>query len=212
MKNIYVNQNILTEAVDYLNNEMTFFGFLTHVKKFLKSLLTNPINAEIDEYLLKNGISKKQLLGLLIDRNVVEKNTNIVQKNGKDNFVISFKVPKNNFERKIRRIYTTLFEEHIINDSEFMFEDGATSCGSAMQGGGLNSDSGQYVSPIGKVQRRTFYITNEQYKLMQEMATSDAGNYQYDVPLSFNKGNDPAYNHKNMIKKSHPIKKRNSKN
>ena len=27
------------------------------------------------------------------------------------------------------------------------------------------------------------------------MGTSDVGNYQYDVPLNFNGGNDPTYNH-----------------
>ena len=44
MKRIFVNKETLKEAVDYLNNEITFFGFLSHTKAFLKELLTNPIN------------------------------------------------------------------------------------------------------------------------------------------------------------------------
>ena len=49
MKRIYVNKETLKEAVDYLNNEITFFGFLSHTKTFLKELLTNPINANTDD-------------------------------------------------------------------------------------------------------------------------------------------------------------------
>ena len=56
----------------------------------------------------------------------------------------------------------------VINETK-LTEDGATSCGSAMQGGGLNPDAGQYTKPLGKIQRRKIYITNEQYDMLKEI-------------------------------------------
>lgn len=203
MKKIYVNKNILKEAVDYLNNEMTFFGFISHLKFFLKQLLINPLYADIDDYLKQHGVERGDLINRLIEKDIIEKETKIEDKNGIDKFSVSYKIPKRNFERKIRRLYMTLFEQDNI-----ISEDGATSCGSAMQGGGLNPDAGQYTKPFSKVQRRKIYVTNEQYDILKEIATHDAGDYQYDVPFKFNNGNDPAYNHKNMIAGGVPTKKK----
>lgn len=207
MKNIYVNENVLKEAVSYLNNEITFFGFLSHVKVFLKQLLNTPLQSDVDDYLKSHKISKEVLLKELIERGIVEKETKIDDKDGKDKFVISYKIPKKNFERKIRRLYTSLFEKNEIKESK-IYEDGATSCGSAMQGGGINPDAGQYTTPLGKVQRRKIYITNEQSKMLKETNTQNAGNYQYDVPMNFNNGKDPAYDHENIMLKSFQGKKK----
>lgn len=386
MKNIYVTEETLTEAVAYLNNEITFFGFLSHTKAFLKELLINPLNADTDEYLKEHGMDRKTLINALLEKNIVEKETKIEDKNGSDKFLVSYKIPKRNFERKMRRLYSALFEKNEIQESRLFenqtrllapngkvsnlpenlwrlvrtpqfkqwfgdwennpeqsskvvdengeplimihntkeafevfdterginkmsyfadahgsnyvggfvrgninmsvflnmrkpcndIENGAyareegydgilvqdtidgkmgtyaavysanqiksidnrgmfsndntniyeTDCGMAMQAGGSNPDSGQYVTPFGSVQRREIYntgkkkklndsmrvrkiyVTEEQAKILQEMGTQDAGNYQYDVPINFNGGNDPAYDHKNMIAKSFPKKKK----
>lgn len=196
MKTIYVKKEVLKETVDYLNNEMTFFGFLSHVKNFLKQLLVNPIYADIDDYLKDNNLERKELLNLLISRNIIEKETKIDDKEGKDKFYVSYKIPKRNFERKMRRLYSSLYEKNEINENDLISE---TDCGGAMQGGGENPDAGQFIQPLGKVQRRKIYLTKEQAEFLKEMTTHDAGNYQYDVPLNFNNGNDPAYNHTNII-------------
>ena len=212
MKRIYVNSETLKEAVDYLNDDITFFGFLSHIKAFIKKLLTSPLDADIDEYLKRNGIDKKDLLEKMLERNILEKETKIEECDGKDKFVVVYKVPKKNFERKIRRLYSSIFEINEISESETLSEDGATSCGSAMQGGGLNPDAGQFIQPLGKkdkkngsdVLRRKIHITTEQSKILKEMGSGDAGDYQYTVPLNFNNGNDPTYNHKNIMAKSFP--------
>ena len=181
--------------------------------KYIKELLTNPINANIDDYLQNNGLDRKTLLDALMARNIVEKETKIEEKNGSDAFSISYKIPKRNFERKMRRLYSSLFEKNEISESTTIIE---TDCGGAMQGGGENPSAGQYEAPLknknGKfpIQRRqikTVYVTNEQCQMLKEMGTSDAGNYQYDVPLNFNGGNDPTYNHKNIIANGIPGKK-----
>lgn len=206
MKRVYVNNETLKETVAYINNDITFFGFLSHVKHFLKQLLTSPSSADIDDYLKENGLDRNTLLNYLIDRGIVKKESKLDSGEDKDKFMLSYKIPKKNFERKVRRLFQTIFEN---DDNEIISEDGgATSCGSAMQGGGLNPDAGQYTTPLGKVQRRKIYITKEQSELLKEMGTSDAGDYQYDVPMNFNNGKDPSYNHKNMMAKSFPSKKK----
>ena len=204
MKNIYVNKNLLDEAVSYLNSDITFFGFLSHVKSFLKDLLTDPLKADVDDYLKENGLDRNGLLNLLLSKNIIEKDTKINSSTSGDKFSISFKVPKRNFERKIRRLYTALFEKHEVEESKTINE---TDCGSAMQCGGSNPDSGQFITPLQKVQRRKIYITNEQIDILKETTTTNVGNYQYDVPLNFNDRKDPAYNHKNIISQGVPNKK-----
>ena len=214
MKNVYVKKDALSEALSYINGDITFYGFMSHVKNFLKQLLTSPLSADIDSYLKDNNLNRKELLDLLIKNNIVNKETKIEDKGineSKDKFTVRYKIPKKNFERKMKRLFASLFEKNEILSNE-LNEDGATSCGSAMQGGGLSPDSGQYTTPIGKVQRRKIYITNEQSEMLKEMATHDAGNYQYDVPFKFNGGKGPAYNHKNMMAKSFQNKKKGVRN
>ena len=206
-KKIYVNSDTLKEAVDYINDEITFFGFLSNVKGFLKELLINPTTADVNDYLKRHGVERKVLLDELLKRDIVNKETKIEEINGKDKFHISFKIPKHNFERKMKRLYSFLFEKNEIVESVIFEDGGATTCSGAMQGGGSNPDAGQFIQPIGKVQRRKIYVTNEQYKMLKEMGTVDAGNYQYDVPFGSDK-NDPAFDHKNMIEKGVPHKKK----
>jgi hypothetical protein len=200
-----VNNETLNEAVAYLNNEITFFGFLSHTKAFLKNLLLSPLTADVDDYLKDNGLNREDFINKLLLKNIIEKETKIEDNNGTDKFMVSFKIPKRNFERKMRRLYSTIFEQHEITESSVIKE---TDCGSALQGGGENPDAGTFVTPLtSKVQRRRIYVTNEQLEMLKETSTTDAGDYQYDVPLNFNCGNDPTYNHENMIKKGIPDKK-----
>ena len=210
MRTIYVNKELFEEAMDYLNRDITFYEFLSYTKAFLKQLLTNPMGADIDSYLKENGLTRDSLVNALMDRNIIERETKIEDINGKDNFSISYKIPKKNFDRKMRRLFSQLFEKHEISESLISEEDGggATSCASTMQGGGSNPEAGQFLQPLGKVQRRKIYLTQEQADILKETATQDAGNYQYDVPLNFNNGNDPAFNHQNMISDGIPKKKK----
>lgn len=87
-------------------------------------------------------------------------------------------------------------------------EGGAVS-GGAMDGvaGATNAESsGQFTTPLfGKpIKRKSLYLTQEQVDYIKEAtATSNAGNYQYDVPLQ---GDEDFYgeamDHKDIMKKS----------
>jgi hypothetical protein len=94
---------------------------------------------------------------------------------------VQYKVPKRNFEDKVKELYKEVMSEQSVfsNEQELVDEikamdydnayasrgglneegegGGATSCGSVMQAGGINPDAGQYTAPFGSVQRRKFY-------------------------------------------------------
>ena len=227
MKRIYINKKNLKEAVDYLNNKTTFFAFLSHVKDFLKKLLKDSLQANVDDYLINRGLSRKTLINLLLDKGILEKETKIDEKGDKDKFIIIYKVPKKNFERKMKRIYTSLFEKNEIKES-IITEDGEGGCISGdgnvsnsstsnIAGATTTNNNVGFVQPLTKkngektdVMRRKIYVTNEQINFLKETDTQNTGDYQYTVPFPCN-SNDPSFNHQNMIANGIPNKKRKKK-
>lgn len=203
MKTIIINERqafILKEA----NKEMTYYAFLSHVKSYLKKLLTDPISAQPDDFLKNYGLDGKELNSKLTDNNIIIKNEKIDSSGDKDMFSITYKIPRQNFERKMKRLYSSLFESNIV-DEEILVE---TDCGGAMQGGGGNPNAGQFEQPIfGKpIRRKTLYVTQEQYDKLQSLKeeavmNTPVGDFGYDAPTFAEKG-DPTLDHKNMMKKS----------
>ena len=124
MKTIIISESqakMLRENFDMINEEVTFYAFMSHMKHYLKQLLINPIGAQPDAFLQSNGLDGGRLLKLLIDNDVIIKKCKIDSSDKKDRFEISYKLPRQNFERKIRRLYGELFENNInenVNKSE----------------------------------------------------------------------------------------------
>lgn len=89
-----------------------------------------------------------------------------------------------------------------------IMEDGEVSGGAmdGIAGATSTSSSGQYTVPLfGKpVKRKSLYLTQEQIDYIKEAtATSNVGNYQYDVPMGQdNDFYDEAMDHKDIMKKS----------
>jgi hypothetical protein len=189
MKNIYITENQLKKLYEQENEEVTFYEFFVNVKKYLKDLLTKPADAEPSSILTRN-VSKNELLKKMTDLGIIKKNEKIdevpVEEDTKKvaKHFVQYKVPKRNFEEKVKELYKEVVSENISksvfgNEQELVDEiknmdydnayatrgglneegegGGATSCGSVMQGGGLNPDAGQYTTPFGNVQRRSFY-------------------------------------------------------
>lgn len=158
MKKIYIKESQLSIISDNLNKEkeVTFYEFFINIKSFLKDLLNKPYEAKPSE--LFNSISKDELLKKMKDKGIVissERIDEVPESDGSSKKVakhfIMYKIPKNNFEGKIKTLYNEMYKKDSLN------EDGATSCGSVMQGGGGNPDSGQYTTPMSPVQRRKFW-------------------------------------------------------
>ncbi len=197
MKTIIINE----EQAKALQEPMDIFSFINHTKDYMKRLFKDPINTQPDSFLISHGLNGEILKKHLEDKNLIVKKTQIKNVDGKDKFHISYKLNTSNGERPLRRLYSELFEENIVEGTIL----NETDCGFALGDGGSKSNNGTYEQPIfGKPQRRkTIYITKEQYDMLKEEAVMDTsiGDFGYDAP-PFKKKKDPAYNHKNMMKKS----------
>ena len=181
-----------------VNEEVTLFSFMSHIKAYLKQLLNDPIYAKPDAFLLSNGLDGERVLSLLMDNGIIIRDEKIDSSGNKDQFVISYKIPRQNFERKVKRLYTKLFEQ---NTRELNEEVG---------GGATSADaSGAFEQPLfGKpLRRKTIYVTQEQYDRLEklkeavEMGTA-FGDFGYDAPPFNKKKNDPTYDHSDLIKNS----------
>ena len=95
-----------------VNEEVTFFSFMSHIKAYLKQLLNDPIYAKPDAFLLSNGLDGEKTLSLLVDNGIIIKDEKIDSSGEKDMFSVSYKIPRQNFERKIKRLYSKLYEQN----------------------------------------------------------------------------------------------------
>lgn len=197
------NVVILKEAIEAENEEVTYYSFLSHLKAFLANLLTDPINAKPDTFLLAHELNKGKLLNLLLNRGIIERESDVVDNDVKENeqptFKIKYKIPRKNFERKIKRLYSKLFEINLPPKIEKLEEDGEGGMlGGATSASAVNDTAP--IAPLGQVQRRKIYLTNEQLdKIEESTTTSSAGDYQYSVPFMFKPeggGKDEAYIHR----------------
>ena len=200
MKTIIISESqakMLKENMRMINEKMSEEAFISHVKNYLKQLLTNPIGAQPDAFLKSNGLDGKTLLPKLLDYDIIVKKTKIVSE-GKDRFEISYKIPRNNFEKKILRLYNELFDD----DTKEINEDGASGVGVA-GATNCNGSSGAFVQPVFPMMRRSIK-TKPQTEDINEEAVMDTaiGDFGFDAPPFKRKKKDPAYDHRNMIKKS----------
>lgn len=112
---IYINEDKLVLIKENEEENVTFYKFFTEVKNFIQDLLDDPINAKPSEFFKNHDISKSLLLNKMIDRDIVTKHENIDEPydadgNKKSMHSIQYRVPKKNFEQKIKRLYSYFFE------------------------------------------------------------------------------------------------------
>lgn len=206
------------------HKEMTRYAFISHIEDYLKQLLKDPLHADTDEFLKYHGLNSPDVLSLLLKRsNPEDENSSIIIKNVKiknngfddngkrlkDSFIVTYKIPRKDYNKKMRNLYINLFESNIIENSP-LNEEG--------EGGGATSAnaSGQYTTPLfgGPIKRKTMYITQEQEEYIKNMIEEETiintafGDFGYDAPIGDGKKNKnnkffkDANDHKNMMKKS----------
>ena len=115
------NINSINEG--YFGDELTRYGFISHMEAYMKQLLTNPKTARVDQYLLSHGIDNDKALRLLLKKtNASDENSAVLIRNekiktgedGKDIFSITYKLPRENYKRKMRDLYINCFESNIV--------------------------------------------------------------------------------------------------
>ena len=166
-------------ALESLQDEyrMTEHRFNSNVKKFLHDLLVDPINADVSFLMKANGYDRNSFIKILRNAGLLTSKQHINDKdeNGQPKAAtmkVKYLVPKKNFNRKIKRLYISLFEKNLpINEEE----------GGGAMGGATSADSsGQFSQPLFRPIRRKTYS-----ETMEESATTqNVGNYQYDVPFA----------------------------
>lgn len=162
----YDTAKLITEELT-----MSEYKFYNNVKDFLRTLLSDPINADVSLTFKKYGITRSKLLRMLLNNGIVEVDEKI---NDTDEFgnpktatmMVKYRVPKAKFEHKLKKLYIKLFEKNV--PEQTITEDGATG----------SDASGQFVQPAFGIQRRTFANDIE-----EATTTSTVGDYQYDVPF-----------------------------
>jgi len=111
---IYIKEDKLL-LIKEDEEKVTFYKFFTEVKNFIQDLLDDPIGAKPSGFFKSHSISKSVLLNKLLDRDIVSKKENIDEPydadgNRKSMHSIQYKVPRKNFEQKIKRLYSYFFE------------------------------------------------------------------------------------------------------
>lgn len=219
-------KEIVAEGL-FPNDEMTMWAFTSNMEDLIKQLLKDPRKAKASSFLERHGIDTPKAIELLIKKNDPNNSESAIlirkeriedggiDENGnrlQDKFHIKYSLPRKDYDKKMRKLYVNLFENYRC-DNPMLNEDGeamgSTSCES----------SGPFVQPLfgnpitrkiyhhepKKRKRKRIKITEEQFKKLEEMSTSDAGNYQYDVPFM---GDKETLDHKRMLdptnRKNHP--------
>lgn len=113
MKIIHLNEakfnNILEEK-----KELPFQTFYEEVLKFIKGLLNDPIGTKPSEILksygLHNGILRKKLLdyGVITKDEDIREPYNETDGNQESRYYVSYKVPRENFKDKLRKLHNNL--------------------------------------------------------------------------------------------------------
>lgn len=206
-------------------SELTRGAFVNYIKDYIKQLLQNPLKADIDDFLKQHGFTNEKVLDLLLkkendddDFSAILIKQSKIKDNGcdddgkrlPDTFEITYKAPRKDILRKIKKLYGKLYEyAHVVGDNigfERIDEDGE---GAGVAGATNAESSGQFITPLNakKPISRTFFVTQEQMdsisKVIKEEAVMNTqiGDFGYDVPMGVKK-NDPTLDHKNMMKKS----------
>lgn len=112
-RKVYINESQIGVIE---GSRMTFFRFFYNIKEFIKNLLQDPINAKPSELLMSNGFDDKSLRQTLIDSGIIVRKETIDEPNGEDGkprsmYHISYKVPKMDFKKKIRKLYNDNFKD-----------------------------------------------------------------------------------------------------
>ena len=101
-------------AEDDGKKKIPFLTFYEEVVKFIKGLLNDPIKTKPSDVLIDLGIHNGELRKKLYDYNVITKKENIDEPfdetTGKkvSRYYVSYKVHKENFKDKIRKLYNDL--------------------------------------------------------------------------------------------------------
>lgn len=150
--------DLISEDIDNILQEVTFQAFSHGIKQFLAGLMDSPVDAKPNQLMIANGLNRSKLIGYLLRMGMLIKDEKIVDKDENGNPVtasmsIKFKIPKKDFDRKLKKLYIKLFEKNLPSKEETPLEEeggfgGATSANV--------SAAGSFIQPMAPIIRRKF--------------------------------------------------------
>jgi hypothetical protein len=164
---------ITEETMEMLRDvkEMTEYKFISNVKAFLSRLMDDPVHADVPDTLALNGYDRRRMIAVLRKNNIIERHEKISDKDENGNpkkatMIVSYKVPKNNLDRKLKKLYIKLFEENVppkdINES--FLDDLALMKGSPLTMGVIAPSEGEHPSPEVWLMNRAAEVYNAKIK------------------------------------------------
>ena len=116
MKIVHINESSLNRLLieDEEKKELPFQTFYEEVLKFIKGLLNDPIGTKPSEILRGYGLHNGMLRKKLLDYGVITKEEDIREPydetdgNQESRYYVSYKVPRENFKDKLRKLHSSL--------------------------------------------------------------------------------------------------------
>lgn len=114
MRLVHINESTFERLLEE-KKPLPFLTFYEEVVKFIKGLLNDPIGTKPSDVLISYGIHNGDLRKKLYDYNVITKDENIDEPYDETSghkvsrYYVSYKVHKENFKDKIRKLYNDLF-------------------------------------------------------------------------------------------------------
>lgn len=156
----------------------TEYKFTVKLKQFLHDLLVDPSSAQVPDVFTLAGYNRSRLVKSLISNNIIERDDKIsdTDEDGQPKpatMRVKYRVPKKDFDRKIKRLYIKLFERNL---PEKPIDEEA--CGGGLAGSTSSDSSGQFSQPTFGIQRKLMPT-----QVMDETtATTSVGDYEYTAP------------------------------
>lgn len=102
--------------------ETTFGRFYGEVRGFISDLFRNPIKCTVSKYLKERGFSKQKLINELLERGIIIRNERVSDATDSDfdkpTYTVKYKLSKNQFETKVKRMYSKHFEKSLPKKTE----------------------------------------------------------------------------------------------
>jgi hypothetical protein len=118
---VYINEDSIPEVkhlLDESEEKMSFLYFYEQIRDFIKDLLTDPMNAVPGKPLRIRGLHNGKLRKMLRDAGIIQMKEKIDEPHNEETgeiesrYYLSYKVPKKDFKKKIRRLYQKVFENN----------------------------------------------------------------------------------------------------
>lgn len=171
-----------------MEQETTFYRFLSEIRAFLSKLVKNPMKADVNKYLKERNFNKTKTINVLLKRDVLERHEKILDSTNSDEkepkYTVKYKVRKKDFEDRIYKIYIQYFEKNLPEKKQEIKE-----CDGGDVAGATSADvcnMSAPILPLGQPQHRTINGVskkkkNEPSDILGKTITAESANKKHKI-------------------------------